>query len=338
MSLERASRALPIRVAFASAILLLASQAAGGIAECGNVRLEDASDCELRGDLECSASCNELGIYKKACATKLHTVCREDCTLKADSPCTDECTERCSKDCDAGINVICTHNCFGECVGDCGAECNDAADPDQCVATCEATCDGECDIKCRPVVSASCYTHCIECCGGACTARANMDCQTTCQEKEFETCEYELKADCSGNCSGSGALFCDGEYVLAGSEIPACVTALAERIELEVDTHGSVSIDDVKAKASASGGSSCSLGPPSTGLSGAWAVLAALAAFVRRRVAPQRWSPSAGRVHRASRTLAFRPRAGRAVVSEARESGVRSRSAGSGGTNRRTRA
>jgi uncharacterized protein (TIGR03382 family) len=53
-----------------------------------------------------------------------------------------------------------------------------------------------------------------------------MDCQTTCQDEEFEQCEYELKIDCDASCSAEGALFCDGEYMLSGSQLPACVEAL----------------------------------------------------------------------------------------------------------------
>jgi hypothetical protein len=142
---------------------LFAAQARAGIPECGDLRLEDVGSCELRGDVQCSAGCDDLGVYKKACATRLHTVCRSECTVSADVTCTDSCTETCSRDCDRGVNVICAHNCFGECVGGCEAHCAGIGDEATCMASCEATCDGECDIKCRPLVDGSCYKHCIEC-------------------------------------------------------------------------------------------------------------------------------------------------------------------------------
>lgn len=243
-----AARTTRTHIGLSLLLLSVTSVAEAGIPECGDIRLEDAQSCELRGDLACSAGCDELGVYKKACATKLHTVCRSECTLDADASCTDECTVQCTADCDAGVNVICTHNCFGECVGSCEASCADAVDGEQCMATCEATCDGECDIKCRPLVDGACYTHCIECCGGSCTAQANMSCQNVCQEEEFETCELEFRADCSASCTGDGALFCDGEYVLAGSELPGCIQALIERGTYQADVQG-----DAEAEVEATG-------------------------------------------------------------------------------------
>lgn len=207
---------------------LAPGSARAGVPECGGIRLENALSCEIRGDLSCSASCEDLGVYKKACATKLHTVCRDTCTLDPEPSCTDECTTACAQQCDAGVNVICQHNCFGECAGSCTASCEGAADGETCEASCEATCDGECDIQCAPVVSGSCYQHCIECCGGSCGAQANMTCQTSCQEEQFESCEYEFRADCMASCSGDGALFCDGEFVLAGDALGTCLEAIVQ--------------------------------------------------------------------------------------------------------------
>jgi hypothetical protein len=67
-----------------------------------------------------------------------------------------------------------------------------------------------------------------------------MDCQTTCQDEEFETCEHELRVDCDGSCSATGALFCDGEFVLAADDIAPCVSALAARGIANVEVKGSV--------------------------------------------------------------------------------------------------
>ena len=229
--------------ALAGAVLLTPTPVQAGIPECGGVRLEDAFACEIRGDVMCTASCDDLGVYKKACATRLHTVCRDTCTLDAEITCVDECTVPCQEQCDAGVNVICQHNCYGECEGTCSASCAGAADAETCMASCQATCDGECDVQCAPVVGASCYQHCIECCGGSCGAQANMTCQTSCQEEQFEDCEFEFRADCMGSCSGDGALFCDGEFVLAGDQIDECVEALVA-IGLEAINMG---LDDLEA-------------------------------------------------------------------------------------------
>lgn len=235
--------------------------ARAGLPECRNIRLEDAGNCELRGSADCSAGCEQLGIYKTACATELHTVCREECTLSAEVGCTDECTEQCSSQCDLGINVTCTHNCFVECEGACDAQCAEADEPDQCRASCEATCDGECDARCAPLVDGSCYEHCVECCGGSCQAQANMDCQTSCQEVEFETCEQEFRAECSASCEVEGALFCDGEYVLSGSDLVDCTRALIERGTLNVDAEvdGEVSLDLFGDNSNSNGTGGCSV-------------------------------------------------------------------------------
>jgi MYXO-CTERM domain-containing protein len=212
-----------------------------GVPECGGLRLEDASSCEIRGSIQCDASCSRLGIYKKACATKLHRECKQTCTLSAQPTCTDSCTTSCKSECDSGKNITCQHNCFGECKGSCAASCAGKADVARCTASCEATCDGECDVKCAPVVDASCYNHCIECCGGSCTAQSNMDCQTTCQDKEFEECEHELEVDCNAKCTGDGAIFCNGEFVIAGSQIGDCLKALSARGIATVDFRAEVS-------------------------------------------------------------------------------------------------
>lgn len=241
---------------FGLAVFTVAEPSQAGIAACGGIRLEDALNCEIKGELDCEVGCDELGIYKKACATKLHTVCREDCTLLAEPVCEDECTVACESDCDRGINVICIHNCFGECVGTCDAQCETSDDRTTCMASCEATCDGECDIQCAPVVDASCYQHCVECCNGSCGAKANMDCQTSCQEQEFETCEHEFRADCSGSCAGDGALFCDGEYVLSGSELGPCIKELIAQGIASVDLEGEV---DGKLSSDAGGTAGCQL-------------------------------------------------------------------------------
>lgn len=270
--------------------LLVAPQAWAGIEECHNLRLESAARCELRGDLQCDASCEDFGVYEKACATKLTTECRQECTLDANPTCTDECTEQCTSSCDLGVNVICTHNCFGECTASCDFDCELADDVAQCHASCEANCDAECDIKCKPLVEGSCYQHCIECCGGSCTAQANMNCQTTCQEREFESCEYEFRADCQASCTGNGSLFCDGEYVMSGEEIPSCAQALVNRGILGIDIDAVADLDFVSipngsttADGSAKAKASCAFAH-ATAPSGSFATLAWMVGlFILRR-------------------------------------------------------
>jgi hypothetical protein len=275
---------------FLAPVLLMASagSAHAGLPECNYLRLEDVGSCEIRGDVECTGGCDDFGIYKKACATKLMRQCREECVLDPEPTCEDECTVQCNNECDIGVSITCQHNCFGECVGSCELTCQNSAEPEQCLASCEATCDGECDVQCGAAVDGDCYYHCIECCDGSCGAQANMTCQTTCQDREFETCEYEFRADCDASCSGDGALFCDNEYVLAGSQIPACVTALAAQGTAAVDLRVSGKVDtnvDLDF-GSDSGGGGCSVaGAPEHTYSALFLIAAGAVAgsWLRRR-------------------------------------------------------
>jgi hypothetical protein len=273
-----------IGLLFALGLSFGAEHAFAGIPECGDIRLEDVeTGCEVRGDIACQASCDDLGIYKKACATRLQKVCREECVLDPEPTCVDECTVPCSEQCDLGVSITCSHNCYLECEGSCAGSCAEAADPEQCRASCEATCDGECDVKCGAVVvGASCYQHCIECCGGSCGAQANMTCQETCQDRTFEDCEYELRVDCQGSCTGDGALFCDGEYILAAEEIAPCAQALIARglevdnVDVDIDT----SIDSNANAGSGGCGIAGRAAPAGAMLAGL--LLAGLAVFRRR--------------------------------------------------------
>jgi hypothetical protein len=262
--------------------LTTALPASAGVDECGNIRFEGLSNCTVQVTAKCTANCKELGIYKTACATKLVPVCKKECTLSATPTCTDSCTTQCKTDCDKGVNVICSHNCFTECSVERDTKCGSAADSAQCSATWNANCDSECDAQCV-TVDGGCYQHCVECCGGSCSADANMDCQTTCQDKVFEDCEHEFRANCDASCNGDGALFCDGKYILAGSQLKTCLTALAAQ-GINVKAEGSISIgpDGVDSKLS---GGICAHSPANrTSFAAPFATLAAAAAWLARRL------------------------------------------------------
>ncbi|WP_437508739.1 hypothetical protein [Sorangium sp. So ce1099] len=261
--------------------LTAALPASAGVEECGNIRFEGLSNCEVRVTAECSASCSELGIYKTACATKLVPVCKTECSLSATPTCTDSCTTQCKTDCDNGVNVICSHNCFAECTTTRDVECSGATDAVQCAATWDANCDSECDAQCV-TVDGGCYQHCVECCGGSCTADANMDCQTTCQDEIFEDCEHEFRASCEGSCSGDGALFCGGEYIISGSQLPACMSALLEQgIAVKAEAEVTIGPDGIDGNLSAG---MCAYSPRGgASLAAPFAALAAAAGWFSRR-------------------------------------------------------
>ena len=261
--------------------LTTALPASAGVDACGGIRFDGLGNCEVRLTAQCSASCSELGIYKTACATKLVPVCKKECTLSATPTCTDSCTTTCKKDCDNGVNVICSHNCFAECTTTRDASCSTAADGVQCAATWNANCDSECGAKCV-TVDGGCYQHCVECCGGSCSADANMDCQTTCQDKVFEDCEHEFRANCDASCSGDGSLFCDGKYILSGSQIPACVNALLEQ-GIKVKAEGKISIGPDGVNGGVNGGF-CAYSPGNkSSLAAPLALVAAAAGWLARR-------------------------------------------------------
>lgn len=206
----------------------MAGEARAGVPECGDIRIEADASCELKLGASCGASCS-AGIYEKACATQGFESCRTECDNPPSEPCKGGCAQECANDCGQGIDIVCHDNCFPECVDECAAVCEDAEDTIQCRASCEATCDGECDDQCALLPpDSSCYDHCMECCNGSCSASANMDCQTTCQSVTWEQCEYGLEVECSASCEAEGALLCDGQYIIGGAQLWACVAALTE--------------------------------------------------------------------------------------------------------------
>jgi MYXO-CTERM domain-containing protein len=261
--------------------LTAAMPASAGVPECGNIRFEGLSNCEVRATADCDLGCKEFGVYDTACATKLVTVCDQQCTTTVTTDCTNPCEKQCKGDCDNGINVICQNNCFAECTTDRDAQCALNADNAQCQATWNANCDSKCHSTCV-TVDASCYQHCLECCDGSCRAIVNMDCQTSCQDVQFEQCEQEFRADCEASCSGDGALFCDGTYIISGSQIPTCIQALAAQgIEVKAGASVTIGPDGVD---SAFKGGICSYGPGRTAPYAApFAAFAAAAAWLVRR-------------------------------------------------------
>lgn len=266
--------------------LSAAVPAYAGVPECNNVRFDDvfasSAKCEVRVNATCTAGCSELGIYKTACATKLVTTCGPQCMLSAMPTCTDGCTVQCKSDCDNGVNVICAHNCFSECTTNRETSCGANADPEQCRATWNANCDKECDSKCV-TVDGACYQHCVECCDGSCTADSNMVCQDACVTNQVETCQQEFRANCEASCNAEGALFCDGQFIIAGSQLKPCMEALiAQGFTVKAEANVTIGPDGINGDLSAG---FCSYGPDQKGSLVAPFALLAIAAgwFTRRR-------------------------------------------------------
>ncbi len=285
---------LATSAALSFGVLLVTIDSQAGVDACNNLRVEDADGCEFRGDVGCSAGCDELSM-NAACSAELYVGCKGGCDLDVDVSCTGNCEAFCTSRCDAGEDITCTHNCFGECSGVCEDDCAGAEDPEQCISSCEANCDGECDIRCEPLIDASCYEHCEECCFGSCTAQINMECQIDCQAEAHAGCEAEMRADCNASCGAEGAIFCDGEFVASGDDVTACAVALADEGIADLDLEGQIDVGtnadgdaevDVDAGSAADAGCSLVAAGPTSGSGGTavWSLFgAALFAALRRR-------------------------------------------------------
>lgn len=234
------------------AFLMLPSLAYAGIDECDGIRIEADAHCEV--EFSCSAGCT-ADVYRKNCATQLFQSCQQECETPPTVECTGECGTFCDSQCAQGLDVVCQHNCFPECVDNCEMSCASDVDPERCRASCEATCDGECTMQCADLPpDTSCIKHCEECCTGSCRAIAGMNCQISCQEVEFEVCETHVDVECKAGCEGSGALFCDGQFIAGPEKLVQCAKGLAARgietlgydVNLEAQLDANISVEDLQ--------------------------------------------------------------------------------------------
>ncbi len=247
---EELVNATHLSIAGLIAGLAIPSIARAGVPECNGIRIEAEAQCELQVAGSCEANCS-IDVYRKACATRLYQVCHEECEVPPRRECVDDCGAFCGSQCALGLDVTCHHNCYPECVETCEDTCADSDEPERCKASCAATCDGECTAQCGELPEdTSCVQHCEECCTGSCRAIAGMGCQVQCQDQEFEVCETAIDADCDASCEGSGALFCDGQFIASGDALLQCARSLASvdievtGFDVELDAEATASIDD----------------------------------------------------------------------------------------------
>jgi hypothetical protein len=77
-------------------------------------------------------------------------------------------------------------------------------------------------------------------CQGSCTAQANLSCDINCQANLYANCQSMLTGGCMAQCSQPmGALFCDGQYVNAGSDLQSCLDELKNSLNINVMVTGS---------------------------------------------------------------------------------------------------
>lgn len=276
-----------MRVGLGSLILLIgtvcgSTAVAKTIGECGDVQVSKATRCSVKLTLGCAEGCGPRRMLK-ACATQGVPACREVCHEQPGMICTGDCGGTCEDRCKVD-DLVCQKGCATECLATCADHCDDAADPGHCRAVCEANCGSECDVQCAELpADARCLEHCFQCCSGSCTAQANIVCQTECQEGGLVGCQDGLAEACHAGCDADGALFCDGQFIMAGVEMSACIVALkSHSVPVELDTDVSLGgvVDAANELGLSSKGCTTQPGADSHGL---WMLLALGLVGLRRR-------------------------------------------------------
>ena len=248
--------------------------------------------CEFVAEGGCEAMCTPLSVTA-ACAGQGTLDCRGMCSGSAELSCQTDCQPSCeascevnpgSFDCSAACKTDCSASCGGECSARCEADADQAGCEAKCEASCEATCSTECDAECEVVPpEADCVAQCEGCCGGSCTAEANLNCQLDCQADLQLSCEAEMVGGCEARCSQpQGALFCNGEYVNYDS-VEACLLALADELNIDVDASASCEGNMCEAEASISCFSTIDSERPFSGLLAMFLGMGLLAGVRRRR-------------------------------------------------------
>ena len=238
--------------AIALAALLTPDLARAGIDACGDIYISAEAECEVvPPGVECESRCTPVTV-EAACAADLRAECSGQCTGSASASCTADCQGACEADC--------------------------TADPGSfsCRGACQADCEGGCEARCA--------TNDSECWAGSCTAEANLDCQLECQSSGYAECTTDVQGGCQSDCTSmQGALFCDGDYIDHESSLEACVTALRERLDIQVDGYAAGECSGNMCAGEAGGSVSCAVAPGARRGGAGLLVLLGLALAVRRR-------------------------------------------------------
>ncbi len=273
---------LVIAPIFAAAALLFFSptSAHAGVDACGDIYITAGAECEvIPPGATCSTQCTPLTV-EVACAAELQVECSAECSGSASVECSGSCEASCSADCEVNPGSFdCATYCTADCSADCQSQCSDS----QCESTCEANCSASCDTECNVVpASASCDAACEGSCSGSCTAESTFDCQSSCSSAGYVDCTTDLQGGCVTDCEASeGALFCDGQYVDVEGDLDACVEALRDLFNIEVEGYADAQCEGNTCTAEA--GASCSVSGGTGGALGSTALLALAFFFGRRR-------------------------------------------------------
>jgi hypothetical protein len=182
-------------LAFVSVISLPLAARASDSTACGGVDLSAYGECHFEWSAGCQGSCDPASFT---------LTCNGQCNGSASVACSTECHEQCVTSCtiDPG-QFDCNASCVADCVTRSDTECGCNGER---TTEIETSCTAECQAQCELVPpSAACDTQCDACCNGSCDVEANVNCNLD--------CVAELEGGCNLDCQGSGALFCDGQYV-----------------------------------------------------------------------------------------------------------------------------
>ncbi|MCP4447746.1 MAG: hypothetical protein GY811_20775 [Myxococcales bacterium] len=259
-----------------AALIYQPATAEAGIDACGDIYMDAEADCEVVAPgAECETKCTPISV-EVACAADLQVECSAECSGSATVECTGSCDASCQVDCDVDATAFdCSAYCTADCSGGCEAECSDS----QCLASCEANCSATCDVDCEGLgVDATCTDKCESSCSGSCTAESTLECQTECSSSGFVDCTTDVQGGCETDCEATeGALFCDGQYVDVEGDLDACIGALRDLLDIEVDGYANAECDGNTCTAEA--GASCSVSGGTGGALGSMAPFAFALAF-----------------------------------------------------------
>lgn len=248
--------------ALAAALCLAAAprRAHAGIDACGDIYVEAEAECELvPPGADCDVRCTPLSV-QATCSAELYASCSGTCNGTATVECTGSCEADCQADCEVDPGAYeCSAQCQAGCDADCSGSCAAGDAGAECRASCQATCSGHCDASCEGTPpSAECEAKCQASCEGSCTAEANFTCQIDCQADLYAQCTIDAQGSCTAHCdTQEGALFCNGEYVDYGGNLDACVMALKDLLDIEVEGYAEASCDDDSCEAEAGGSVGC---------------------------------------------------------------------------------
>lgn len=282
---------------FAATFVITPSVSQAQLDACGDIYVSAEAMCEIVVEGGCTAMCEPVS-FRASCAADLYASCEGSCTASASASCMASCdVAACEATCTVDPGTFsCQAQCTATLEADCAAQCSAMAGDNEARARCEASCQAtfaaECEASCTATPpSATCMARCEASCQGRCEAEANVDCQVDCQAGGYIDCEASLTGGCMARCQEpDGALFCDGQYVDHGGNLDACIDALRNLLNIEVDAsaRGSAGCvgDTCTAEGEAEASASCAVAwhrTPREGLPLLLLGLPLLALFRRRR-------------------------------------------------------